>query len=69
MTGRLLNHAPSKTKSKKKKSKSPALRIASWNVCTMQTGLFDNLQEVDHVHKTAVIDRELHRLGIDIEAL
>ena len=56
-------------KQRKKKTKSPALRLASWNVRTMRPGLTDDLQVMDDARKTAVIDRELHRLNIDIAAL
>ena len=35
----------------------------------MRTGLCDDLQEIDDARKTAVIDHELHRLGIDSGAL
>ena len=49
--------------------KSPALRLASWNVRTMLPGLTDDLQVMDDARKTAVIDRELRRLNIDIAAL
>ena len=49
--------------------KSPALRLASWNVRTMRPGLTEDLQTVDDARKTAVIDCELHRLNIDIAAL
>ena len=46
-TGRSISYAPGKNNFKKKKSKIPALYNASWNVCTMRTGLSDNLQETD----------------------
>ena len=46
--------------------KIPALRMASWNVRTMLTGLTDDLQSIDNARKTAVIDMELDRLNIDI---
>ena len=35
----------------------------------MRTGLSNDLQEIDDARKTALIDYELHRLGIDIAAL
>ena len=35
----------------------------------MRPGLTEDLQAVDDARKTAVIDRELHRLNIDIAAL
>ena len=68
-TGGSINYAPGKNNFKKKKLKTPALRIASWNIRMMRTGLSDDLQEIDDAHKTAVIDHELHRLAIDIAAL
>ena len=68
-TGRLINYVPGKNKFKKKKSMTPALRIASWKVRIMWTGLSDDRQEIDDARKTAVIDHEVHRLGIDIAAL
>ena len=35
----------------------------------MQTGLTDNLKDVSDARKTAVIDKELARLGVDIATL
>ena len=35
----------------------------------MQTGLTDNLKDVNDARKTAVIDKELARLGVDIATL
>jgi exonuclease III len=35
----------------------------------MRTSLSDNLLDIEDARKTAVIDRELHRLNIDIAAL
>ena len=35
----------------------------------MRTGLSNNLQEIDDARKKAVIDHDLHRLGIDIVTL
>ena len=46
-----------------------ALRISSWNVRTMHTGLSDSLDHIDDFRKTAIIDRELDRLNVDISAL
>ena len=54
---------------KKTKKKPPALRFASWNVRTMCPGLTADLQQIDNARKTAVIDRELTRLNVDIAAL
>ena len=63
---RAVNTAPGR---KKKIKKTPALRLASWNVRTMCPGLTDDLQQVDDARRTAVIDRELARLNIDIACL
>lgn len=52
-----------------KRSKTQTLRIASWNVRTICPGLTDDLQAIQDAHKTAVIDRKLYRLNIDIAAL
>ena len=52
-----------------KKKNSPQMRFATWNVRTMRTGLNDNLLELTDNRKTAVIERELLRLNIDIAAL
>ena len=49
--------------------KYPALRIASWNVRTMQTGLSEDLEKIEDAPKTSIIDREFNRLNIDIAAL
>ena len=53
----------------KKAKKMPALRIASWNVRTMRTGLSNDLQQINDSRKTAIIDSELDRLNIDIATL
>ena len=58
--------APGNSKTRKK---HPALRFASWNVRTMCPGLTPNPQQIDDARKTAVIDRELSRLNVDIAAL
>ena len=47
----------------------PVLKLATWNVRTMCPGLFDDLQKIDDTRKTAIIDRELKRLNIDIAGL
>ncbi|XP_019625432.1 PREDICTED: uncharacterized protein LOC109470795 [Branchiostoma belcheri] len=47
--------------------KSSVLRLATWNVRTMCPGLFD--YQIDDSRKTAIINRELMRLNIDIAAL
>ena len=49
--------------------RTPALRVATWNVRTMCSGLSDDLQLINETRKTAIIDRELERLKIDIAAL
>ena len=49
--------------------KTPALKLGTWNVRTMTPGFSDNLQDVNAARKTAVIDRELSRLQMDIVAL
>ena len=49
--------------------KTAALKLGTWNVRTMTPGFSDNLQEVNDARKTAVIDRELSRLQMDIVAL
>ena len=49
--------------------KTPALKLGTWNVRTMTPGFSDDLQEVNDARKTAVIDRELSRLQMDIVAL
>lgn len=51
------------------KKKTPALKLGTWNVRTMQPGFTDSLQEVDNARKTVVIDMELSRLQMDIVAL
>lgn len=43
--------------------------MATWNVRTMCPGLSDDLQKIDDTRKTAIIDRELKRLNIDIAGL
>ena len=53
----------------KKKSKTPLLCFASWNVRTIQPGLMSDLSNLDDVRKTALIDKELMRLKVDINAL
>ena len=45
------------------------LKLATWNVRTMCPGLSDDLQKIDDSRKTAIIDRELLRLDIDIAGL
>ena len=59
------NHAPGKSTTKN----SPVLSLASWNVRTMCPGLSDDLTQINDSRKTAIIDRELARLNVDIAAL
>ena len=47
-------------------SKTPALRIASWNIRTMCPGLSAGLQLMGYSRKTAIINKELARLNIDV---
>ena len=51
------------------KQKTTALRLASWNVRTLCPKLNIGQCSVDSDRKTAVVDRELKRLGADIAAL
>ena len=43
--------------------------MGTWNVRTMCPGLEEDLQKVNDARKTAIIDRELSRLGLDIVGL
>ena len=61
--------APGNTKRKRKPQKTPYLRFASWNVRTMCPDLSNDIQQVDDARKTALIDKELSRLGVDIACL
>ena len=56
-------------KESKKKVNRNTLRLATWNVRTMTTGSSDDLTEITDFRKTAAIDLEFKRLGIDIAAL
>ena len=49
--------------------KTSALKLDTWNVWTMTPGFSDELQEIDDMSKTAVINMELSRLQMDIVAL
>ena len=51
------------------KNKRPALKLGTWNVRTMLTGISDDLRSIDDFRKTAVINNELFRLNVDIVAL
>ena len=61
-----VNSAPGKDR---RKRKLKILRLASWNVRTLCPGLSDDPQQIDDARKTAIINRELKRLNIDIAAL
>ena len=52
-----------------KESKPPVLKLATRNVRTKCPSLYDDLQQINDARKTAVVDRELKRLNIDIAAL
>ena len=56
-------------RAKIKESKPPVLKLATRNVRTMCPGLYDDLQQINDARKTAIVDRELKRLNIDIAAL
>ncbi|XP_047486851.1 uncharacterized protein LOC125037704 [Penaeus chinensis] len=47
----------------------PALKLGTWNVRTMLTGISINLGSINDLRKTAVINNELSRLDVDIVAL
>ena len=51
------------------KCSRPALKLRTWNVRTMLTGISDNLGQINDLRKTAVINNELLRLDVDIVAL
>ena len=55
--------------SNKRTKQRPALKLGSWNVRTMLSGLSEDLQDIDDARKTAVINDELNRLSVDIAAL
>ena len=48
---------------------SIALKLGTWNVRTMLTGISENLQDVSDSRKTAVINNELLGLNVDIVTL
>ena len=50
-------------------NKRPALKLGTWNVRTMLTGISDDLRSIDDLRKTAIINNELLRLNVDIVAL
>ena len=49
--------------------KSDTVKLGSWNVRTMTPGFSDDLSTISDARKTAVIDRELNRLKVDVAAL
>lgn len=50
--------------------KSVLIKLGTWNVRTMTTGIdITNLNKTDHLRMTALMDRELTRLHVDIAAL
>lgn len=55
--------------SNNQRRKTTLIRIGTWNVRTLCTGIGQDLTEVDNIRKTAVVDRELTRLKVDIAAL
>ena len=63
---RIVIIAPNKTK---QKHEVPALKLNNWYVRIMTTGLSDNLQQVNDARKTALINKDLRRLQVDIIAL
>ena len=54
---------------KKNKHQNHTMRLASWNVRTLTPGISDSAAGINDARKTAVIDKELTRLNIDIAAL
>ena len=60
---------PGTTARKVSKDPGTTLRLATWNVRTMTTGLTDDLRKVSDFPKTAIINNELKRLNVDIAAL
>ena len=56
-------------KGQKERSRRCTMRLATWNVRTMTPGIADTIAGIKDARKTAVIDKELTRLNIDIAAL
>ena len=54
---------------KQKTEKRPTLKLGTWNVRSMLTGISENLQDVSDSRNTAVIHNELLRLNVDIATL
>ena len=57
------------TKQNKRKIKVSALKLGTWNVRTLTSGLLHNMQQVSDAQKTAGINNELYRIKVDIIAL
>jgi hypothetical protein len=53
----------------KKRKNGRTLRYITWNVRTMCPGISDDLTTIMDFRKTAVIDRELDKLKVDVAAL
>uniref|UniRef100_A0A2C9M4D3 Endonuclease/exonuclease/phosphatase domain-containing protein n=1 Tax=Biomphalaria glabrata TaxID=6526 RepID=A0A2C9M4D3_BIOGL len=53
----------------KKKKRSSTLKLGMRNVRTLQTGLNENLPDIEDARKSAIINDELSRLKVDIAAL
>jgi hypothetical protein len=68
MTSRSINFAPDNKQETKKKS-TTALMFDRWNIRTVTPGFSNDLQEINDSCKTVVIDMELSRLQMDIDAL
>ena len=47
----------------------PTLKLGTWNVRTLMTGLAANLKDMNGNRKTVIINNELKRLGVDIASL
>uniref|UniRef100_A0A2C9LH76 Endonuclease/exonuclease/phosphatase domain-containing protein n=1 Tax=Biomphalaria glabrata TaxID=6526 RepID=A0A2C9LH76_BIOGL len=62
-------HKPNVPVDMKKKKRSFTLKLDTWNVRTLQTGLNENLPDIEDVRKSAIINDELSRLKVDIAAL
>uniref|UniRef100_A0A2C9KIE6 Endonuclease/exonuclease/phosphatase domain-containing protein n=1 Tax=Biomphalaria glabrata TaxID=6526 RepID=A0A2C9KIE6_BIOGL len=51
------------------KKSSSTLKLGTWNVRTLQTGLNEKLPDIEDVRKSAIINDKLSRLKVDIAAL
>ena len=54
---------------KKRKNRTTRIRLGTWNVRTLCTGFGEDLNGLENVRKTAVVDRELKKLNVDIAGL